>query len=105
MEGNRLTLSDAKELKPKKARDPNAIAAAVEKPVEPPKPLLLRLDCRKHSEIDLDRIHEVLTQHPGELPVIFEFSYNGGSKVRLEAGDEFRITQTKDLIQALMIWL
>ncbi len=107
-EGNRLTLSDAKELKPKKARDPNAATSIADRPVAPPappKPLLLRLDCRRHSEIDLDRIHEVLTQHPGDLPVIFEFSYNGGSKVRLEAGDEFRITQTKDLVQALMIWL
>lgn len=107
-EGNRLTLSTAKELKPKKARDPNAplTAPPVEvKPPAPPKPLLLRLDCRRHSEIDLDRIHEVLTQHPGELPVIFEFSYNGGSKVRLEAGDEFRVSQTKDLVQALMVWL
>lgn len=108
-EGNRLTLSDAKELKPKKARDPNAgTGEAPEKPVAPPpppKPLLLRLDSRRHTQIDLDRIHEVLLQHPGELPVIFEFSYNGGSKVRMEAGDEFRVCQTKDLIQALAIWL
>lgn len=108
-EGNRLTLSEAKELKPKKARDPNAATALPEikpaAPPAPPKPLLLRLDCRRHSDIDLDRIHEVLTQHPGELPVIFEFSYNGGSKVRFEAAPEFRITQTKDLVQALMIWL
>ena len=108
-EGNRLTLGEAKELKPKKARDPNAATALPEvkpaAPPAPPKPLLLRLDCRRHSDIDLDRIHEVLTQHPGDLPVIFEFSYNGGSKVRFEAAPEFRITQTKDLVQALMIWL
>ncbi len=108
-EGNRLTLSDAKELKPKKARDPNAATSLVSDkpaaPPAPPKPLLLRLDCRRHSEIDLDRILEVLVQHPGDLPVIFEFNYNGGSKIRLEAGDEFRISQTKDLVQALMIWL
>lgn len=108
-EGNRLTLSDAKELKPKKGRDPNSGAGdAPEKPAAPPpppRPLLLRLDSRRHTQIDLDRIHEVLLQHPGELPVIFEFSYNGGSKVRMEAGDEFRVCQTKDLIQALAIWL
>jgi DNA polymerase-3 subunit alpha len=108
-EGNRLTLGEAKELKPKKARDPNAATALPEvkpaAPPAPPKPLLLRLDCHRHSEIDLDRIHEVLTKHPGDLPVIFEFSYNGGSKVRFEAAPEFRITQTKDLVQALMIWL
>lgn len=112
-EGNRLTLGDAKPLLPKKARVANAGEAGAasprpEKPTPPPappRPLLLRLDCRRHSQIDLDRIHEVLVQHPGELPVQFEFSYNGGSKIRLQAGDEFRVSQTKDLIQQLMIWL
>jgi DNA polymerase III subunit alpha len=107
-EGNRLTLSDAKELKPKKARvraegeEPEEQEA---KPPPPPKPLVLHLDTRKHGQIDLDRIHEVLAQHPGDLPVIFEFLYNGGRKVRLEAGDQFRISQTKDLVQALSIWI
>jgi DNA polymerase III subunit alpha len=108
-EGNRVTMSDAKELQPKKARNPNAATAVAEKapppPPAPPKPLLLRLDSRRHSQIDLDRIHEVLLNHPGELPVIFEFAYNGGSKVRLEAGEGFRVNQTKDLIQQLMIWM
>ena len=108
-EGNRVTLSEAKELQPKKARNPNAATAVSERPPPPPpappKPLLLRLDSRRHSQIDLERIQEVLLQHPGELPVIFEFSYNGGSKVRMEAAEEFRVTQTKDLIQRLMIWM
>ncbi len=107
-EGNRITLGgDVKELKPKKARDPNAAppVAAEPKPPPPPKPLLLRLDCRRHSDIDLDRIREVLERHPGDLPVIFEFSRPGGAKLRLEAGDEFRVTQTRELVQALMIWL
>jgi DNA polymerase-3 subunit alpha len=107
-EGNRVTMSDAKELKAKKARDTNAATNVAEKPVAPPappKPLLLRLDSKRHSQIDLDRIHEVLLNHPGDLPVIFEFAYNGGSKVRLEVAEEFRISQTKDLIQQLMIWM
>jgi DNA polymerase-3 subunit alpha len=107
-EGNRVTMSDAKELKAKKARDPNAATNVAEKPITPPappKPLLLRLDSKRHSQIDLDRIHEVLLNNPGDLPVIFEFAYNGGSKVRLEVGEEFRISQTKDLIQQLMIWM
>lgn len=111
-EGNRLTLGDAKPLSPKKARVANAGEAGVEAPAKPapppapPKPLLLRLDCRRHSQIDLDRIHEVLTQFPGELPVLFEFNNSStGNKVRLQAGDEYRVTQTKDLVQQLMIWL
>lgn len=111
-EGNRLTLGDAKPLSPKKARVANAGEAGAEIPTKPapppapPKPLLLRLDCRRHSQIDLDRIHEVLTQFPGELPVLFEFNNcSDGNKVRLQAGDEYRVTQTKDLVQQLMIWL
>ncbi|HYF34611.1 MAG TPA: OB-fold nucleic acid binding domain-containing protein, partial [Prosthecobacter sp.] len=107
-EGNRLTLSDVKPLKPKAARvraDGEEPEEREAKPPAPPKPLILHLDTRKHSQIDLDRIHEVLSQHPGDLPVIFEFAYNGGSKVRLQASDEFRITQTKDLVQALSIWI
>jgi DNA polymerase III subunit alpha len=108
-EGNRVTMSDAKELQPKKARNPNAATAVAEKapppPPAPPKPLLLRLDSRRHSQIDLDRIHEVLLNHPGELPVIFEFNRPGGGRIRLQAGDEFRVSQTRELVQALMIWL
>lgn len=107
-EGNRVTLGgDVKELKPKKARDPGAAPAPPPEasPPAPPKPLLLRLDCRRHSQIDLDRIHEVLTAHPGDLPVHFEFLRRDGTRLRLEAGPEFRVTQTKDLVQALMIWL
>ena len=47
----------------------------------------------------------MLERHPGDLPVFFEFSRPGGEKLRLEAGDEFRVTQTRELVQALMIWL
>jgi DNA polymerase-3 subunit alpha len=107
-EGNRVTLGgDVKELKPKKARDPNAPlpAEAEPKPPPPPKPLLLRLDCRRHSDIDLERIREVLERHPGDLPVIFEFNRPGGGRVRLQAGDEFRVSQTRELVQSLMIWM
>ncbi len=109
-EGNRLTLSDAKPLKPKAARVRTAGSEEEGEerpsaPPAPPKPLVICLDTRKHSQIDLDRIHEVLSQYPGDLPVIFEFVYNGGSRVRLEAGEEFRISQSKNLVQALSIWV
>lgn len=108
-EGNRLTVSTVKPLKPKKARDPDAATRIIrdaepEKPKEI-KPLVLRLNSRQHSAIDLERIHEVITQHPGEIPVHLIFSYNGGSKVRFEMGPEFRIEQTKDLIQSLLAWM
>jgi DNA polymerase-3 subunit alpha len=108
-EGNRLTLSDVKPLKPRaakaRAEGDEADEAPPPKPPPPPRPLVLHLDTRRHSQIDLDRIHEVLANHPGELPVIFEFACNGGRKVRLEAGEQYRINQTKDLVQALTKWM
>ena len=109
-EGNRLTISTVKELKPKKARDPDA-ATRIDRPDEEPekprevKPLILRLNSRQHSEIDLERIHEVITQYPGEIPVHLIITYNGGSRLRFEMGPEFRVEQTKDLIQSLLAWM
>jgi DNA polymerase-3 subunit alpha len=110
---HRLTVGDVKVLKPKKAKEPGkdlsgsngSNGRAAPKPPPPPKPLVLRLDSRRHSEIDLERIREVLVEHPGSLPVIFEIQTGKGDKVRLQAGEGFRITQTKDLVQALTVWL
>ena len=113
-EMNRLTISDVRVLKPKQAKEPGEGMPEVNgvgnghrepKPPPPPKPLILRLDSRRHSEIDLERIREVLIEHPGALPVIFEITKADGNKVRLEAGRQFHVTQTKDLIQSLTIWL
>ncbi len=110
-EGNRVTLNNASVLNPKAARPRNAgdpeagPAPTPPKPPAPPKPLVLRLDCRRHGQIDLDRIQEVLERFPGELPVVFEFVVNGGNRIRMQAGDQYRISQTKDLIQALAIWI
>lgn len=47
----------------------------------------------------------MLERHPGDLPVIFEFNRPGGGRVRLQAGDEFRVSQTRELVQSLMIWM
>ncbi|MFN0077848.1 MAG: DNA polymerase III subunit alpha, partial [Prosthecobacter sp.] len=105
-DGNRVTLGDAKPLKPKAAKprnagDPEPVAP---KPPAPPKPIVLRLNTRQHDETDLERILEVLTQFPGTLPVFLEISQNG-HKACLEVGDELRVTPGPDLRRALTVWL
>ncbi len=105
-DGNRVTLGDAKPLKPKAAKPRNAgdPDPAAPKPPAPPKPIVLRLNTRQHDETDLERIHEVLTQFPGTLPVYLEISQNG-HKACLEVGDELRVTPGPDLRRALTVWL
>jgi len=105
-DGNRVTCNDAKPLKPKVAKPRNAGDPAPDapKPASPPKPIILRLNTRQHDETDLERIHEVLSQFPGSLPVFLEISQNG-HKARLEVGDELRVTPGPDLRRALTVWL
>lgn len=110
-EQNRLTLSDAKPLKPRKARSPEAgNLNGNDKQAEEPKPkevkpVLLRLNARRHSNIDLARIKEVLEQHPGEVPVLLDIIRADGGVVRLQMGDQFRVEQTRRLIEQLHHWL
>lgn len=105
-DGNRVTCNDAKPLKPKAAKPRNASGAAAEtpKPPAPPKPIVLRLNTRQHDTTDIERIHEVLTQFPGTLPVFIEFSKNG-HKVRLEVDETLRVTASAELRRALTFWL
>ncbi len=108
-DGNRVTMNDAKPLKPKAAKprnagDPDPSLPPPPKPPAPPKPIVLRLNTRQHDETDLERIHEVLSQFPGTLPVFLEISQNG-HKARLEVGDELRVTPGPDLRRALTVWL
>jgi DNA polymerase-3 subunit alpha len=107
-DGNRCTCNDAKPLKPKAAKprnacDPDPSLPPPPKPPAPPKPIVLCLNTRQHDETDLERIHEVLTQHPGDLPVFIEISQNG-HKARLEVDTSLRVTPSADLRRALTIW-
>jgi hypothetical protein len=65
---------------------------------------VLRLNPLQHDETDLERIHEVLTQHPGDLPVFLEISQNG-HKARLEVDTSLRVTSSPELRRALTIWM
>ena len=108
-DGNRVTCNDAKPLNPKAAKPrkpgaPDPSEPPPPKPPAPPKPIVLRLNTRQHDETDLERIHEVLTQFPGDLPVFLEISQNG-HKARLEVEDALRVTPGPDLRRALTVWL
>lgn len=105
-DGNRCTCNNASVLKPKAAKPRNASDPAPDapKPPPPPKPIVLRLNTRQHDANDLERIEEVLLQHPGTLPVFLEISQNG-HKARLELAEAFHVTPSPDLRRALTIWM
>jgi DNA polymerase-3 subunit alpha len=108
-DGNRCTCNDAKPLKPKAAKprnagDPDPSLPPPPKPPAPPKPVVIKLNTKLHDETDLERIHEVLLQHPGTLPVFLEISQNG-HKARLELDESFRVTPSTDLRRALTVWM
>ena len=108
-DGNRVTMNDAKPLKPKAAKprnagDPDPSLPPPPKPPAPPRPVVLKLNTKQHDETDLERIHEVLLAHPGTLPVFLEISQNG-HKARLELDESFRVAPSPDLRRALTVWL
>jgi DNA polymerase-3 subunit alpha len=108
-DGNRCTCNNASILKPKAAKprnasDPDPSLPPPPKPPAPPKPIVLRLNTRQHDANDLERIEEVLLQHPGTLPVFLEISQNG-HKARLELNESFHVTPSPDLRRALTIWM
>ena len=101
---NSLTAQDVKLLKPRKARQvrPEQEPALPEPVI---KPLVLRLDSARHSTAELESLKTVLLSHPGGVPVEFEITTLKGQCLRLAAGDDYRIEQSKDLIQALLSWM
>ena len=108
-EANTLVAQDVKPMKPRKARQVNK-EPADPLTAQPPKngngvkPLVLKLDTSKHAAADLESLRTILLAHPGDVPVIFEITTQNGP-VKLEAGEEFRIEQTKNLVQALLGWM
>lgn len=69
------------------------------------KPYVLKLDCKRHGSQHLDSLHTILQAHPGTVPVVFDISLPSGKIIRLAAGDEFKIEQSKSLVQALLEWM
>ncbi|MBX7210702.1 MAG: DNA polymerase III subunit alpha, partial [Verrucomicrobiaceae bacterium] len=104
-ETNSLTAQDVKPLKQRKARAKPAEPPPEEPAPAKPKPLVLRLDAARHTTSDLESLKTLLLQHPGDVPVEFEITPVTGSLVRLAAGAEFKISQSKALVTALLEWM
>ena len=105
-ETNRLTAQSVTLLKPRKMRArPAADEVTAEPPDTKPKPLVLRLDSARHTSSDLESLKTVLLKHPGEVPVEFDVTTADGRSLRLAAGAEFNVEQSKDLVQALLAWM
>ncbi|MDB6120285.1 MAG: polymerase alpha subunit, partial [Verrucomicrobiaceae bacterium] len=109
-EMNRLTGRDITPMKPRKARvrqEAPAETPSVDQELPPPAAqiLWLKLDAGTHTVEDLENIRGILSQHPGEVPVQFEIKRRGSPPVCLAAGQQFRVSQTTDLVKALLPWL
>jgi DNA polymerase-3 subunit alpha len=115
-DGNRISFSKAEELQPKPSRrrqraEPEGDAAA--KPPAPktaptqtaPRPLVLRLNCARHSGLDLQRIAEVLTRLPGTRPVVFEIADREGRRQRWQADPSFWVQPGIEPEQMLAFWM
>ncbi len=113
-ETNSLAAADVKPIKPRKIKTPapeTETAAALEKNGNGKtssviKPFILKLTTAKHTAADLESLRVILAAHPGEVPVVFEITTPRTSKpISLAAGDEFKIEQSKSLVQALLEWM
>ena len=107
-EMNRLTGRDIKPMKPRKGSPPKPVEeepVSVELPPPTPQVLTLKLNASSHTVSDLETIRGILRQHPGVVPIQFEIQCNGGPPVRLAAAGEFSVSQTTDLVKALLPWL
>ncbi len=99
-------------LEPKKARrraegeEDEASGQPKEKALKPAvsRPVIVRLNTARHSAIDIERIHEVIVQHPGDTPFLIEFVSPDGKRLRMKAADEFKVADTRELRDALVIW-
>ncbi len=91
----RMTVQEVKPLKPVKPEKPNG----------KPKPLALYMDVLKHGPKDLDAIHKILTDHPGETPVQLRIMTASGEEAVLRVGRSLNVEVNAQLQQALQPWV
>jgi len=65
----------------------------------------LHLDCRTAEARDLLEIRDILQRHPGGIPVQIRFTNARGSGSLVLAGDRFRVTRNRELLEKLAPWL
>jgi DNA polymerase-3 subunit alpha len=105
-EMNKLTVRDIKAMKPRKpAANRPQMPASTDLPDATPQILMLKLDAGKQTAGELEAIRDILSRHPGEVPVRIEIESRNGPPVVIEAGKEYCVDQTTDLVQALLRWM
>ncbi len=91
----RMTVQEVKPLKPVKPEKLNG----------KPKPLALYMDVLKHGPKDLDAIHKILTDHPGETPVQLRIMTASGEEAVLRVGRSLNVENNEKLQQAIKPWV
>jgi len=91
--GRRLTGYELSELKPKRGNGNGK------------GPLELMLWTIRHSERDLLEIIEILTAHPGSVPVLLHFHNSAGRRITIAAHESFNVKRNDALEAALARWL
>jgi hypothetical protein len=62
---------------------------------------VLYFDCDQTTEEDLVELKTTLLQYPGTRPLRFEFTLAGGRTIRLQPGNQYRITLLQELKEKL----
>ena len=78
-----------------------ATSVAALKPKASLKPVRIRLAREKMREADLSRILESVKRHPGPRPLFLEFVRPDGSAFEVAAGEEFTVSDERELIEEL----
>jgi DNA polymerase-3 subunit alpha len=75
------------------------------KPKASVKPVRLRLSREKLQEADLPRILDCIKRHPGPRPLFLEFVRSDGSKVEVEAAEEFAVSDEREITSELAAFI
>jgi DNA polymerase-3 subunit alpha len=78
-----------------------ATSLAALKPKSSVKPVRLRLSREKMQEDDLFQILESVKRHPGPRPLFLEFVRSDGRSVEMAAGEEFAVSDERELSEEL----
>ena len=104
-EMRRLVLDDCREMEPdlvalmKAAENGNGQNGGLEEA------LLVRLAYGFHTEADLLEIRNIVTAHPGPVPLRLQFTTPTGQRIAARAEDACSVTPSAELLSALERWL
>lgn len=77
----------------------------LKKPPQREGPLVLTFERSRVREEDLDEVKRTIESSPGSRRVEFIFVAEGGQRVRLAAGDQFKVKVTAEVRERLAAWM